>query len=166
MCKKRHDNVNCPPKKLDTTFGGNFLWRIDKEENVITVRNSKKECRIEEGHIRPDHVHMMISIPPKHKVSAAIVFIKGKSAIWIARHCDARVRNFPGQAFRARVYIISSTDGSDEKLIREYIRKQNEQDRREEGQIKPLALPVVSDFSPIGDYQENLYNDCYFFLQL
>ena len=94
----------------------------------------QKECRIEEGHIRPDHVHMLISIPPKHKVSAVVGFIKGKSAIWIARHCDGRCRNFTGQAFWARGYYVS-TVGRDEKLIREYIRNQEEQDRREDGQM-------------------------------
>lgn len=64
----------------------------------------RKECRIEEGHMMPDHVHMLISIPPKHKVSALVGFIKGKSAIWIARHCEGRGRNFTGQSFWARGY--------------------------------------------------------------
>ncbi len=94
----------------------------------------QKECRIEEGHMMPDHVHMLISIPPKHKVSAVVGFIKGKSAIWIARHCEGRGRNFTGQSFRARGYYVS-TVGRDEKLIREYIRNQEEQDRRDDGQM-------------------------------
>ena len=82
----------------------------------------------------PDHVHMLISIPPKHKVSAVVGFIKGKSAIWIARHCEGRGRNFTGQSFWARGYYVS-TVGRDEKLIREYIRNQEEQDRRDDGQM-------------------------------
>jgi putative transposase len=99
----------------------------------------QKECRIEEGHLLPDHVHMPVSIPPRHKVSAVVGFIKGKSAIWIARHCDGRSRNFTGQSFWARGYCVS-TVGRDEKLIREYIRNQEEQDRREDGQMNlPFA---------------------------
>ena len=94
----------------------------------------QKECRIEEGHMMPDHVHMLISIPPKHKVSAVVGFIKGKSAIWVARHCEGRGRNFTGQSFWARGYYVS-TVGRDEKLIREYIGNQEEQDRRDDGQM-------------------------------
>ena len=99
----------------------------------------QKECRIEEGHLMSDHVHMLISIPPKYKVSEVVGYIKGKSAIWIARHCEGRVRNFTGQSFWARGYYVS-TVGRDEKLIREYIRYQEDQDRREVGQ---LNLPFV-----------------------
>ena len=98
----------------------------------------QKECLIEEGHLMSDHVHMLISIPPKHKVSEVVGFIKGKSAIWIARHFDGRPRNFTGQSFWARGYYVS-TVGRDEKLIREYIKNQEEQDRREDGQ---LNLPL------------------------
>jgi putative transposase len=99
----------------------------------------QKECRIEEGHLLPDHVHKPVSIPPRHKVSAVVGFIKGKSAIWIARHCDGRSRNSTGQSFWARGYYVS-TVGRDEKLIREYIRNQEEQDRREDGQMNlPFA---------------------------
>ena len=54
------------------------------------------------GHILPAHVHMLVPIPQKHKVSEVVGFIKGKSAVWIARHCDGRVRNFTGQAFWTR----------------------------------------------------------------
>ncbi len=81
-----------------------------------------------------DHVHMLISIPPKYKVSEVVGFIKGKSAIWIARYFDGRYRNFTGQSFWARGYYVS-TVGRDEKLIREYIKNQEEQDRREDGQL-------------------------------
>ena len=93
----------------------------------------QKDSLIEEGHLMPDHVHMLISIPPKRKVSEVIGFIKGKSAIWIARHCEDRPRNFTGQAFWARGYYVS-TVGRDEALIREYIKKQEDQDRRDDDQ--------------------------------
>jgi len=89
----------------------------------------QKESRVEEGHLMPDHVHMMISIPPKHAVSYVVGFIKGKSAIHLARVYGERSRNFTGQHFWARGYFVS-TVGRDEKLIREYIRRQEEEDKR------------------------------------
>jgi putative transposase len=89
----------------------------------------RNESQIEEGHLRPDHVHMMISIPPKYAVSQVIGYIKGKSAIHLARVYGERKRNFVGQHFWARGYWVS-TVGRDERVIREYIRKQEEEDRR------------------------------------
>jgi len=80
----------------------------------------QKESRIEEGHLMPDHVHMMITIPPKYAVSQVIGFIKGKSAIHLARVYGERKRNFVGQHFWARGYWVS-TVGRDEAVIREYI---------------------------------------------
>ena len=89
----------------------------------------QKECLIEEGHLMPDHVHMMISIPPKYSVAQVVGFIKGKSAIHIAREFAGRKRNFVGQSFWARGYFVS-TVGRDEAVIREYIRHQEQEDRR------------------------------------
>ncbi len=89
----------------------------------------QKESRIEEGHVMPDHVHMMISIPPKYAVASVIGYIKGKSAIHIARTFGERKRNFVGQSFWARGYFVS-TVGRDEQVIREYIRHQESEDRR------------------------------------
>jgi putative transposase len=63
---------------------------------------AQRESRIEEGHLMPDHVHMMISIPPKYAVSEAVGYIKGKSAIHLARVYGERKRNFVGQPFWAR----------------------------------------------------------------
>ncbi len=89
----------------------------------------QKESTIEEGHIMTDHVHMMISIPPKYAVSQVVGFIKGKSAIHIARTYAGRKRNYVGQHFWARGYF-ASTIGRDEKVIREYIKHQESEDRR------------------------------------
>jgi len=89
----------------------------------------QKESTIEEGHLMPDHVHMMISIPPKYAVSQVIGFIKGKSAIHLARVYAERKRNFVGQHFWARGYFVS-TVGRDEQVIREYIRNQEKEDER------------------------------------
>jgi len=91
----------------------------------------QKESLIEEGHLMSDHVHMMISIPPKYSVAQVVGFIKGKSAIHIAREFAGRKRNFVGQSFWARGYFVS-TVGRDEAVIREYIRHQEQEDRRME----------------------------------
>lgn len=89
----------------------------------------QKESRIEEGHLMSDHVHMLIAIPPKHAVSQVIGFIKGKSAIHLARVYGERKRNFVGQHFWARGYFVS-TVGRDEQQIRTYIRNQEREDER------------------------------------
>lgn len=89
----------------------------------------QKESRIEEGHLMPDHVHMLISIPPKHSVSQVIGFIKGKSAIHMARVYGERKKNFVGQHFWARGFLVS-TVGRDEGVVREYIRNQDQEDKR------------------------------------
>ena len=90
---------------------------------------SQKESCVEEGHLLPDHVHMLLSIPPKHSVSQVVGFIKGKSAIHLARVYGERKRNFVGQHFWARGYFVS-TVGRDEAVIREYIQKQEKEDMR------------------------------------
>jgi len=89
----------------------------------------QRQSRIEEGHLMSDHVHMMIAIPPKHAVSQVIGFIKGKSAIHLARVYGERKRNFVGQHFWARGYFVS-TVGRDEDRIRAYIRNQEQEDQR------------------------------------
>jgi putative transposase len=89
----------------------------------------RKECEVLDGHLLPDHVHMLISIPPKYAVSQVVGYIKGKSAIYIARTFGGRKRNFTGQHFWARGYWVS-TVGRDEEAIREYIRQQETEDRR------------------------------------
>lgn len=88
-----------------------------------------KECRIEEGHLMQDHVHILISIPPKYAVSQVVGYIKGKSAIHLARVYGENRRNFVGQHFWARGYFVS-TVGRDEESIREYIRTQEAEDKR------------------------------------
>lgn len=91
----------------------------------------QKESTIEEGHLMPDHVHMLLSVPPKHAVSHIIGYVKGKSAIYIARHFRGRERNFTGEHFWARGYFVS-TVGRDEEKIRAYIRNQEAEDIRQD----------------------------------
>jgi len=89
----------------------------------------QKESRIEEGHLMSDHMHMMIAIPPKYAVSQVIGYIKGKSAIHVARIYGERKRNFVGQHFWARGFFVS-TVGRDEATIRAYVRSQEQEDQR------------------------------------
>lgn len=89
----------------------------------------QKECQIHEGHLLADHVHMLISIPPKYAVAQVVGFIKGKSAIHIARTFGGRKQNFTGQHFWARGYYVS-TVGKDEQAVRSYIQAQEVADRR------------------------------------
>ena len=83
----------------------------------------QKECQIIEGHLLVDHVHMCIAIPPKYAVSSVIGFLKGKSAIAIARRFKGKQRNFEGENFWARGYAVS-TVGFEEEVVRRYIREQ------------------------------------------
>ncbi len=98
---------------------------------VLRQLARQKESEIEEGHLLGDHVHMMISIPPKYSVAQVVGYIKGKSAIHIARHFGERRRNFVGQHFWARGYFVS-TVGRDEEVIRRYIQRQENEDRKQD----------------------------------
>ena len=88
----------------------------------------QKECQIIEGHLLTDHVHMCIEIPPKYAVSSVIGFLKGKSAIAIARRFKGKQRNFEGENFWARGYAVS-TVGFEEEVVRRYIREQESSDQ-------------------------------------
>ena len=90
---------------------------------------AQRESRIEAGHLLSDHVQMMIAILPKYAVSQVVGYIKGKSAIHLARVYAERKRGFVGQHFWARGYFVS-TVGRDEEVIREYIRHQELEDAR------------------------------------
>lgn len=114
------------PKRRRKTLYGALRKHLGE---VFHRLAGQKESRIEEGHLMPDHVHMLISIPPKYAVSQVIGFIKGKSAIHLARVYGERKQNFVGQHFWARGYFVS-TVGRDEGVIREYIRQQEAADTR------------------------------------
>ena len=89
----------------------------------------QRESRVEEGHLMVDHVHMLLKIPPKYAVSQVVGYIKGKSAIHLARVYGERKRNYVGQSFWARGYF-AATVGRDEEVIRAYIQNQEAEDRR------------------------------------
>ena len=88
-----------------------------------------RECKVVEGHLMLDHVHICLSVPPKYSVSNVVGYIKGKSAISIAGHFGGRQRNFTGEVFWARGYFVS-TVGLDEEMVRAYIRNQEQEDER------------------------------------
>jgi putative transposase len=140
------DNQSLNHSTWDCKFHVVFIPKYRKKALYTELRRhlgavfrklaEQKECRVEEGHLMADHVHMLLSIPPKYAVAQVIGFIKGKSAIHIARTFGERKRNFIGQHFWARGYFVS-TVGRDEVAVREYIRHQEEEDRRLE-QLKLL----------------------------
>jgi putative transposase len=98
---------------------------------VFRTLARQKGCEVEEGHLLPDHVHMLISIPPKHSVAQVVGYIKGKSAIHVARVHFDRGRNFVGHHFWARGYFVS-TVGRDEEAVRKYIKEQEIEDQRQD----------------------------------
>ena len=97
--------------------------------NLLRELRDNAGVRVYAYCLMPDHVHMLVSIPPKYSVSQVVGFIKGKSAIHLARVYGERKRNFVGQHFWARGYFVS-TVGRDESVIREYIKNQEQEDKR------------------------------------
>jgi len=91
----------------------------------------QRECTIVEWYVCPDHIHMLIEIPPKYAVSAVVGYIKGKSAIAIARTYLGKRQNFSGQNFWAHGYYVSNV-GRDETSIKKYIQEQESEDQRQD----------------------------------
>ena len=107
-----------------------LFGHVKKELGKILAELARqKECRIEAGSFQPDHVHMLICIPPKYSVAQVVGFMKGKSAIHIARLYSGKKRNFVGEQFWARGYFVS-TVGKDEEAIKDYVRRQQAEDKR------------------------------------
>jgi len=123
----RYHVVFVPKYRKRAIFGslrkaiGGILRQLCEQEGVELV----------EGHALPDHVHLCLSIPPKYSVANTVGFLKGKAAIRIHREFLGRERNFTGYHFWARGYCVS-TLGLDEQVIREYIRNQEEDEKRQE----------------------------------
>ena len=113
------------PKMRKAKLYGSIKPRLGQ---IFHALAAQKECRILEGHLMPDHVHMLMEIPPKLRISEVIGFLKGKSAIAIAREFGGKTRNFTGEHFWARGYAIS-TVGFEEEAIRKYIREQEDDEQ-------------------------------------
>ena len=103
------------PKRRRKALFGNLRKHLGA---IFHELARQKECHIIEGHLMPDHVHMCILIPPKYAVASVIGFIKGKSAIAIARQFQGRERNFTGEHFWARGYCVSTVGYEEEKSAR------------------------------------------------
>jgi putative transposase len=114
------------PKRRRKTLFGHIRRELGASFHELA---RQKECRIIEGHVMPDHVHMCIAIPPKHAVASVIGFLKGTSAIAIARQFGGRERNFSGEHFWARGYAVS-TVGFELEQVRAYIRDQEATDEQ------------------------------------
>src|SRR5262245_43464773 len=120
----RHTRWEC---KYDVVFSPKYrkrgIYGLVRRKLGLIMRDlaQQKECVVEEAQLMAVHVHMLLSIPPKYSVAGVVGFIKGKSAIAIARRFMDRAKNFVGQNFWARGYYVS-TVGRDEAQIREYIR--------------------------------------------
>ena len=120
------DHVVFTPKYRKKVLYG----MIQRDLRDVFHRLAKqKECTSESGHLRPDHVHMLMAIPPKHSVATIVGFLKGKSSIWIAQNVANKQRNFVGHKFWARGYFVS-TGGANEQIIRAYIENQEQEDKR------------------------------------
>ena len=114
--------VFVPKRRRKAIFG-----QIRKQLGAIFHALARqKECQIIEGHLMPDRVHMCIAMPSKHPVASVIGFLKGKSAIAIAR-LSGKERNFSGEHFWARGYAVS-TVGFELEQVRTYIREQDATD--------------------------------------
>ena len=130
--KLNHTTYDCKyhliwiPKYRKKVIYGNLRRYLGE---VLRELALQKESNIIEGHLMGDHVHLLISIPPKYAVSQVVGYIKGKSAIHIARTYAGRRHNFTGQSFWARGYFVS-TVGRDEETVKKYIKKQEEADRK------------------------------------
>ena len=127
-----HSKWNCKyhvilvPKKRKSVIYGKIRIELAK---ILHELARQKECKITEGNLSKDHVHMCIEIPPKHAVSSILGFLKGKSAIAIARTAQGKDRNFNGVHFWARGYAVS-TVGFDEEIVKNYIREQNDNESK------------------------------------
>jgi putative transposase len=127
LCHTRWDckcHIVFIPKKRRKLIFGNIRNHLGE---VFHDLARQKGVVIEEGHLIRDHVHMCLSIPPEYSVSTIVGFLKGKSAISIAKNFKGRQRNFNGEAFWARGYHVS-TVGLDEDMVKEYIRNQEKND--------------------------------------
>jgi len=112
------------PKKRRKALFGQVRRQL---RDIFHALARQKECQILEGHLMVDHVHMCIAIPPKYAVASVIGFLKGKSAIAIAREVCGKERNFTGEHLWARGYAVS-TVGFELEQVRRYIRDQEEAD--------------------------------------
>jgi putative transposase len=140
--------IMVPKYRKRTIYG-----RLRKEMGgILRELFKQKGVEVLEGHAMADHVHILVSIPPKLSVSQVVGFVKGKSAIRIHREYLGRNKNFTGFHFWSRGYCVS-TVGRDEEKIREYVRNQEKEEQREEAaqlnMFQGPSGPKGGDNSPL-----------------
>ena len=114
------------PKRRRRALFGNIRQKLGA---IFHELARQKDCRIVQGHLLPDHVHICIEIPPKYAVASIVGFLKGKCAIAIAREFAGKERNFTGEHFWARGYAVS-TVGFNLEQVKAYIHAQEAQDEQ------------------------------------
>ena len=114
------------PKYRKKVLFGRIRREIGK---IIRQLCRQKEVELIEGHAMPDHVHLVLSVPPKYSIAMFVGYLKGKSAIYIHRQLQGVKKGFTGKHFWSRGYCVS-TVGMDEETIRAYVRNQEELDRQ------------------------------------
>jgi putative transposase len=145
LCHSRWDcryHVVFIPKRRKKKIYGSLRRHLGKMFRDLA---QQKESEVVEGHLKSDHVHMCLSIPPKYAVANVIGYLKGKSAIGIARNLMGKTRNFTGENFWARGYFVS-TVGLDEDTVRQYIRDQEKEDER----LEQLSIDFSKANPPSG----------------
>ena len=124
-----HSKWNCKyhiiivPKNRKSVIYGKIREALAKNLHELAEH---KESKITEGNLSADHVHMCIEIPPKYAVASVIGYMKGKSAIAVAR-MQGKDRNYTGAHFWSRGYAVS-TVGFDEEIVKKYIKEQKAED--------------------------------------
>ena len=143
--KQSHTIYEC---KYHLIFCPKYRYRVLTDEVREYTREAieklvgqKKELEIIELNVQPDHVHLVMWIPPKHSVAQIIGYMKGKSSIWIAQNVERKMRNFLGHKFWARGYFVT-TVGRDEEMIRAYIKNQEMADQQlDQFELRISAAP-------------------------
>ena len=116
------------PKYRRRRFYGSLRGEIGK---ILRDFFRQKDMELVQGRALPDHVHMLLSVPPKYSIANTAGFLKGKSAIRINRDLARLKGSLYGRAFWSRGYCVS-TVGLDEAMIQEYIQNQEKHERDEE----------------------------------
>jgi len=116
------------PKYRRRKFYGSLRSEIGK---VLRQLCQEKGIELVEGKAMPDHVHMLLSVPPKYSIAMTVGYLKGKSAVRIHRELGKTSGSLFGRAFWSRGYCVS-TVGLDEAMIQKYIQDQDKTERDQE----------------------------------
>ena len=122
------------PKCRRRKFYGSLRVEIRK---ILHELFRQKEIELVKGNALPDHIHLLLSVPPKYSIENTVGFLKGKSAIRINRDLGKVKGSLYGRVFWSRGYCVS-TVGLDEAMIKKYIQNQEKHDRDEESGLFDL----------------------------